>query len=94
MSDEPARAELRIHGKVQGVFFRANTRDQSRHRDLTGWVKNLPDGTVRAVIEGPRAEVQEVVDWAHEGPSAARVEEVEVEWTESTGEFDSFEIRR
>ncbi|MFB6262233.1 MAG: acylphosphatase [Bradymonadaceae bacterium] len=91
---ENARAELRIYGRVQGVFFRANTRDQARRRGVTGWVENLSDGTVKAVLEGPRADVESVVEWAHEGPPKARVDDLEVDWNDYTGEFDEFRIRR
>ena len=94
MTDDFKRAELRIHGRVQGVFFRASTREFARERGLSGWVKNLADGTVRAIIEGPTDQVEELVDWAHDGPSAARVEKVDVDWSEGTGEFDGFNVRR
>ena len=88
------RAHCRIYGKVQGVFFRANTREQARSRGLTGWVKNLTDGSVEAVIEGPRDEVEEVVDWARSGPPRARVDDLNVEWDAATGEFDEFVVQR
>jgi acylphosphatase len=94
MSDDHARAELRIYGKVQGVFFRANTREQCRDRELTGWVQNLSDGTVRAIVEGPRGAIEEVVEWAHDGPPAADVADLDVEWNGATGEYDDFQIRR
>jgi acylphosphatase len=89
------RAHCRIYGKVQGVFFRANTRKQARRRGLTGWVKNLADGSVEAVIEGPRGEVEEVVEWARGGgPERARVDDIDVEWSDGTGEFDDFTVER
>jgi acylphosphatase len=94
MTVEKKRAELRIAGKVQGVFFRASTREQARARDLGGWVKNLPDGTVEAVVEGPVDDVEELVEWAHQGPSSARVEHVDVQWTPPRGEPQTFEVRR
>lgn len=93
MSDDFVRAELKIYGKVQGVFFRANTQKEARRRGLTGWVKNMADGTVEATIEGPNEPVKELVEWAHEGSPAARVDNVEASWEEATGDFDSFEIR-
>lgn len=94
MSDEQTRAHLRIYGKVQGVFFRANTRDRCRERGLTGWVENLRDGSVEAIVEGPPEAVEEVAEWARSGPPRARVEELNVDWEEPTGEFDRFVIRR
>jgi len=93
MSDE-SRAHVRIYGTVQGVTFRASTRRECRNRGLVGWVQNLRDGSVEAVIEGAREDVDEVVDWAHEGPPRADVENLDVEWEEPTGEFGEFRVRR
>jgi acylphosphatase len=93
MSDD-VRAHLRIYGRVQGVFFRANTRKQARKRGLGGWVKNLDDGSVEAIIEGPEDDVREVVDWAREGPPRANVEDLEVDREDYEGAFDDFEVRR
>ena len=93
MSDQ-SRAHLRIYGRVQGVFFRASTREQAQKRGLSGWVENLRDGSVEAVIEGPRQEVEEVVDWAEEGPPRANVEDLQVDWEEATGAIREFEVRR
>lgn len=90
---EQIRAELRIYGKVQGVFFRANTQKEAERRNLTGWVMNKTDGTVQAVVEGDTEKVEELVEWAHEGPAAARVEDLDVTWSDATGEFESFDIR-
>ena len=87
------RAHVFVSGKVQGVYYRATTRDEARERGVTGWVKNLDDGRVEAVFEGERDDVQEMVDWCHEGSPAARVDDVEVEWQDATGEFDGFGIR-
>ncbi|MFB6350441.1 MAG: acylphosphatase [Bradymonadaceae bacterium] len=86
MSDQ-ARAHLRIYGRVQGVFFRANTRKQSQRRGLTGWVENLADGSVEAIIEGPREKVEEVVEWAKQGPPRANVEDLNVDWEEPKASF-------
>ena len=93
MGDQ-ARAHLRIYGRVQGVFFRDSTRKEARRRGLTGWVKNLRDGSVEAVIEGPRGDVEEVVEWAQTGPPRANVNDLNAEWREATGEFDEFVVRR
>lgn len=94
MVAEAKRAELEIQGKVQGVFFRASMREQARARGLGGWVKNMPDGTVEAVVEGPREEVEDLIDWAKEGPSAAQVDNVMVEWKSNSGDHQTFEVRR
>jgi acylphosphatase len=87
------RAHVFVSGKVQGVYYRATTRDEARERGVAGWVKNLDDGRVEAVFEGEKDDVEAMVEWCHEGSSAARVDGVEVEWEEPTGEFDGFEIR-
>ncbi|MEB3806206.1 MAG: acylphosphatase [Desulfurococcales archaeon] len=91
---ELVRAHLVVRGRVQGVFFRANMREKALRESVTGWVRNLPDGSsVEAVIEGPRDAVERVVCWALHGPPAARVVELHVEFQEYRGEYDSFTIR-
>ena len=86
------RAEVTVRGMVQGVFFRVEARDRARSLGLSGWVTNGRDGTVRAAFEGDEEQVQSMVDWCGRGPSGARVEGVDVEWTEAEGE-DGFTIR-
>ena len=76
------RAHLFIKGKVQGVFFRANTVEKAKETGVNGWVKNLPDGRVEAVFEGSSEEVQEMIDWCTEGPEAASVESIDIQWEE------------
>ena len=87
------RAHVFVSGKVQGVYFRATTREEARERGVTGWVRNLDDGRVEAVFEGERGYVESMVEFCHEGSSAARVKDVEVEWEDATGGFGGFEIR-
>lgn len=91
--NELVRAHIYISGIVQGVFFRSHTREVARSFDLTGWVKNLPDGRVEVVAEGPEDEIKQFISWCHKGPSHARVDDVEVFWEDATGEFKDFEIR-
>ena len=86
------RAKVVVHGSVQGVFFRAETRDRARSLGLAGWVRNAPDGTVEAVLEGDDEQVESMVEWCRRGPDGARVEEVEVAWSEPEGE-EGFSIR-
>ncbi len=86
------RAHVIIEGVVQGVFFRAHTRDQAKGYNLTGWVKNRRDGKVEAVFEGEEADVKKVLGWCHKGPSWSRVSDVQIEFEEYTGEFDNFSI--
>jgi len=87
------RAHVFVSGRVQGVFYRANTRENARDRGVDGWVKNLEDGRVEAIFEGPTEAVEEMVEWCHTGSPAADVEDVEVEYGEPQGE-DEFSIRR
>ncbi len=82
-----------VSGRVQGVFYRANTRDAARDRDVDGWVRNLDDGRVEAVFEGPRDAVEEMVEWCHTGSPSAVVDDVDAEYGEPTGER-GFTIRR
>ncbi|APW98567.1 acylphosphatase [Halobiforma lacisalsi AJ5] len=89
---ERTRAHVFVSGTVQGVFYRANTRDTAREKGVDGWVKNLADGRVEAVFEGPEDAVEGMVQWCHTGSPAAEVEDVEVEYEEPQGE-DGFEIR-
>lgn len=84
---EPAsRAAVKIRGRVQGVFFRAETARKAQAVGLMGWVKNVRDGSVEAVLEGPRSLVEEVLEWCNEGPAGARVDSVEVTWEQPAGE--------
>lgn len=81
-------------GKVQGVFFRANTKDKAREEGVKGWVKNLPDGRVEAVFEGEEEKVEDVIEFCRNNQPHARVGDVKIEEQEPTGEFQSFQIRR
>jgi acylphosphatase len=86
------RAEVTVHGMVQGVFFRVETRDRARSLDLSGWVTNAPDGTVRAAFEGDDERVESMVEWCRRGPNGAHVDDVDVTWVEPEGE-PGFSIR-
>jgi acylphosphatase len=80
------RAHVVVRGSVQGVFFRAETRDRARSLGLAGWVRNAPDGTVEAAFEGHDERVELMVEWCRRGPAGARVEDVDVAWVEPEGE--------
>jgi acylphosphatase len=80
------RAEVRVVGRVQGVFFRVETRDRARSLGLSGWVRNSPDGTVEAAFEGERDRIESMITWCRRGPSGAVVQDVDVKWAEPTGE--------
>ncbi len=86
------RAHVFVSGRVQGVYYRATTRDTAREHGVDGWVKNLADGRVEAVFEGPDDAVASMIEFCHEGSPAADVDEVTVEYEEPQGE-DGFEIR-
>lgn len=87
------RAHVYVEGRVQGVFFRANTADKAYSLSLTGWVRNCPDGSVEAVFEGKKEAVEKIISWCHKGPPGAFVRNVDVEWEEPTGEFKKFSIK-
>jgi acylphosphatase len=89
-----ARAKLVIRGRVQGVFYRQSTKEMAIGLGLTGWAENCPDGSVAAVFEGEKQLVEEAITWCHQGPPAARVSTVEVDWQDFQGEFATFGIRR
>ena len=68
-----------ISGRVQGVFFRDTCRHLAEQHGVVGWVRNLPDGRVEAVFEGPPEDVRRLVDWAHTGPRLAAVDDVAIQ---------------
>jgi acylphosphatase len=86
------RVHVWIKGRVQGVFFRAYTRDAAIKEGVTGWVKNLPDGRVEAVFEGDADKVERIVAWCYRGSPLGRVDHVETREEEYRSEFDRFEI--
>jgi len=88
------RARLRIYGRVQGVFFRSTMREIANELGVSGWVRNMPDGSVEAVVEGERDKVEELIRWAHRGPPLARVERVEVVWERFRGDWKGFSVLR
>ena len=86
------RAHVFVEGRVQGVFFRAETREAASRFGVTGWVRNLYDGRVEAVFEGGEEEVERSVAWCHHGPPHASVTHVEVSREPYTGKFPTFSI--
>jgi len=91
--EQVKRVHLWITGRVQGVCFRWATQDSARRLGLTGWVRNLIDGRVEAVAEGPEAAIEAFVTCCHEGPPLARVREVQRSDSPASGEFGEFSIR-
>ena len=89
-SKKPVRARVTVEGVVQGVYFRANTVEVAKKHGVCGWVRNKPDGTVEAVLEGREEAVKAVIGWCHAGPPSARVDKVRISWEEFKDEFDDF----
>ena len=87
------RFHIFVSGRVQGIFFRENTKKKAQKLRITGWVRNLPDGRVEAVLEGEKDKIEELVNWAKKGPVFAKVDELKVMPEEYKEEFDNFEIR-
>lgn len=86
------RAHVIITGKVQGVFFRANTKCQADSLGVTGWVRNLADGRVEAVFEGDKEAVKSAVSYCQQGPKHAEVKKVDIKWEKYNGKFKEFQI--
>lgn len=82
-----------MYGEVQGVSFRWYARREAHSLDLSGWVRNRPDGSVEAVAEGEDLAVESFIDWMHHGPSAAHVDRVELADEEPEGSDGGFSIR-
>jgi len=78
-------AHVWISGKVQGVGYRLSAQSEAVKRGVNGWIKNLPDGRVEAVFEGDKAAVDQMIQWSHQGPTAAVVKDVNVEYETPQG---------
>jgi acylphosphatase len=97
MSDpvrEVVRAVVVVSGKVQGVFFRGSAQAEGMRLGLLGEVRNLPDRSVEAIVEGERHAVEEFIAWCRKGPGMAQVEAVEISWSSPRGEFRTFVVAR
>ena len=87
------KARVFVSGRVQGVFFRAETRDLARQLGVTGWVRNLWDGRVEAVFEGEDWAVERLVTWCRRGPRGAHVDNVDVTHEDHAAEYETFSVR-
>ncbi|MBN1244818.1 acylphosphatase [Candidatus Bathyarchaeota archaeon] len=87
------RAHVFVTGRVQGVFFRSETKRNADRHDVKGWIRNLPDSRVEAVLEGEKDAVNALIDFCKHGPSGAKVANVDLKWETYTGEFDRFKIK-
>ena len=88
-----ARAHVLVSGMVQGVFFRASTRDMANSLGVRGWISNTMAGKVEAVFEGEKESVAKLVEFCSRGPPGASVVDIDVRWEKHRGEFSGFEIR-
>ena len=89
---DKVRAHTIISGRVQGVFFRMETKQAADRLGVFGWVRNRRDGTVEALFEGDRDRVDAVVEWCKEGPGHAQVSDIKLDWEDYAGEFSGFDI--
>jgi len=89
-----ASVHLRISGRVQGVYYRASMLQEAQKLALTGWVMNCPDGSVEAVAEGSKSQLDELIAWCHQGPEGARVAAVDAQWQNPGNRFVGFAIKR
>lgn len=88
-----SRAHIFVSGVVQGVYYRDFTRSQASALRLTGWVRNVPDGRVEAAVEGEREKIDLLIERLYAGPPASRVDDVQVDWEEYSGEFTGLHVR-
>jgi len=88
-----SKVHVIISGRVQGVWFRADTKDKAEQLGIGGWVRNTTDGKVEAVFEGDEENIKEMLDWCHHGPPSAEVENVEIEKQTPSNGFDGFSIK-
>ena len=86
------RVHLYVSGKVQGVYFRQGMKETAEKNNVKGWVRNLPDKSVEAILEGEESSVNAVIDWSNFGPPGAMVDELKVETEDNVEEFTDFEI--
>ena len=87
------RVHAFVIGRVQGVFYRSSAKSEAMRIGLTGWVKNLPDGRVELVAEGPPDAVDELLQWCYKGPAYSRVDRIEIQEETPTKEFNDFSVR-
>ena len=93
MMADLASLQATVHGRVQGVFFRASVQTQAEMLRLNGYVRNLPDGTVEVRAEGEKEQLEKLLDYLKVGTRPARVDKVLYDWAEYTGNFSGFKVR-
>ncbi len=87
-----ASVDLKIYGKVQGVFFRQSVKVEADKLSLVGWTRNDSDGTVEVLAVGSKDKLDLLIKWCQKGPDGAKVESIEVDWNETADKFSSFDI--
>ncbi len=90
---EEVQAYIRVYGIVQGVGYRFFTERHARRLGLKGYVRNMPDGSVEVVVEGPKDKIETLIEYLKRGPFLARVERMDVEYRKPSGRFNTFTIR-
>jgi acylphosphatase len=93
MKEEDEGVHVLIQGRVQGVWFRASTKQKAEQLGLLGWVRNTADGHVEAVFEGNKQKIEEMIQWCHQGPPLSKVKNVQVTQQNPTYSFEDFSIR-
>lgn len=93
MAPESNKLHAIVHGRVQGVYFRHSTAVTAREIGVTGWVRNLPDGTVEVEAIGTPEQLGKLLTFLRKGPPGAWVTDIDLTWSNTTGTFDGFRIR-
>ena len=88
------RMRIFVTGMVQGVFFRAHTKQWALQLGLTGWAKNLDDGRVQIIAEGPETKLKELLEKVKQGPPGSKVDNTDVDWRDAKKKFGTFFIKR
>jgi len=86
------RARVKLRGRVQGVWFRQSTKNRAQELNLTGWVRNNPDGSVEALFEGEETAIKAAIEWCRRGPDLARVDDLQLSWEPEEGLLSGFSI--
>ncbi len=93
-SADMARVHLTIRGRVQGVYYRASMLQEAQKLGLTGWVRNCSDGSVEAIAEGPRNQLEDLISWCWQGPPGAKATRIDVQWRAAQNSERQFSIKR
>jgi acylphosphatase len=86
------QVHLIVLGRVQGVFYRASCQEVAQRLGLTGWVKNLPDGSVEVLAQGEKEKIEKLIEWCKKGPPGAKVSGLKIDWQIIVQQISSFNI--